>query len=121
VPACVNPPGDQYLAAAETERKQARRVPRAGYTLATETVPGSLLFTTVQLTTALSDPTQGDRWFSGRTPNSSFPHPTTFLGDYSGIGSDLSGGAVGLWTDMRNTVCFGVRCGAGEDAFFGHS
>jgi hypothetical protein len=86
-----------------------------GYTLATENRAGTLRFTTTQLTTTLSDPTMGDRWFSGRTPNPLFPHPTTFLGDYSGI---AAGGAA-LWTDMRNTACFTVRCGHGEDAFYG--
>jgi hypothetical protein len=87
-----------------------------GYTLATETKAGSLHFTTSQLTIVLSDPTMGDRWFSGRTPNPSFPHPTTFLGDYSGIFA--TSGVVALWTDMRNNVCFTTRCGQGEDAFY---
>ena len=86
-----------------------------GYTLATETSPGSLTFTTAQLTTTLSDPTMGDRWFSGRTPNPAFPHPTTFLGDYSGIAA--TSGVAALWTDMRLNVCLTTRCGAGEDAF----
>jgi hypothetical protein len=87
-----------------------------GYTLATETSPGTLTFLKTQLTTALSDPTKNTRWFSGITVNPSFPHPTTFLGDYSGI-SSLNGTAT-LWTDMRNNVCFGARCGSGEDAFY---
>jgi len=51
------------------------------------------------------------------TRDRSFPHPTTFLGDYSGIAA--TSGVVGLWADLRETVCFTVRCGAGEDAFFG--
>jgi hypothetical protein len=90
-----------------------------GYTLATETASGSLVFGFTQLTTALSDPTMGDRWFSGRTPNPAFPHPTTFLGDYSGIRDNpFTTGGVALWTDMRIDVCFGVRCGHGEDAFY---
>src|SRR5512143_309401 len=67
-----------------------------GYTLATEKSWGSLNFKTAQLTTSLSDPTQGTRWFSGRTPNPGFPHPTTFLGDYSGIAMMPGGGAVAL-------------------------
>jgi hypothetical protein len=87
-----------------------------GYTLATETSPGSLAFATTELTTTLSDPTKGDRWFSGITVNNAFPHPTRFLGDYSGIAGGA--GATALWTDLRNTVCFTVRCGAGEDAFY---
>ncbi len=90
-----------------------------GYTLATETTAGSLNFSTAQVTTKLSDPTSGDRWFSGTTPNAAFPHPTTFLGDYSGIAAVPGGGTATLWTDMRVDTCFTVRCGSGEDAFFG--
>lgn len=92
-----------------------------GYTLATEKTAGSLRFADTQLTTVLSDPTQGDRWFSGRTVNSAFPHPSAFIGDYSGIyaGSALSDGSVvALWTDMRNTASFTVRSGSSEDAYF---
>jgi hypothetical protein len=87
-----------------------------GYTLSTETSSGSLAFVATELTTTLSDPTQGDRWFSGVTVNSAFPHPTQFLGDYSGIAAAAS--VTALWTDFRNPVCFTVRCGAGEDAFY---
>jgi hypothetical protein len=85
-----------------------------GYTLATETAPGALTFALAQLTTALSDPTSNDRWFSGGSPN----HATTFLGDYSNIAATPSGGVVALWTDMRNTVFFPSRTGFGEDAYF---
>ncbi len=85
-----------------------------GYTLATETKAGSLKFTTTQLTTTLSDPTSGDRWFSGGVVNNA----TTFLGDYSNISATPSGGMVALWTDLRNSACFTVRCGSGEDAYF---
>ena len=88
-----------------------------GYTLASETSAGSLNFTFTQVTTTLSDPTQGDRWFSGLTVNSNFLHPSSFIGDYSGINVGANG-VVLLWTDMRNSVCFTTRCGAGEDAFF---
>jgi hypothetical protein len=87
-----------------------------GYTLATESSAGSLTFVTTQLTTALSDPTQGDRWFAGRTPNPAFPHPTTFLGDYSNIAA--TGQVYAYWTDMRLSVFFPSRTGFGEDAFF---
>jgi hypothetical protein len=90
-----------------------------GYTLATEKHPGPLKFSVMQVTTALSDPTHGDRWFSGTTVNSNFPHPSSFIGDYSGIA--VTSSAVALWTDMRLSVCFTVRCGSGEDAFFGSS
>jgi hypothetical protein len=71
-----------------------------------------------QLTTALSDPTQGDRWFSSRTPNTDFPNPSTFIGDYSGIAVDGTT-AYGYWTDMRVDAFFPNRTGHGEDAFFG--
>jgi len=93
---------------------------RYGYTLATETRAGSLRFSTTQLSTALSDPTQGDRWFSGRTPNPAYPHPTTFIGDYSGLATSGTS-VVALWTDLRDTVCFGGRCGHGEGAYFAAS
>ncbi len=88
-----------------------------GFTLATETSADSLKFNFAQVTTALSDPTKNDRWFSGTTVNSSFPHPTTFLGDYGNVGA-FSSGSVSYWTDMRLNTCFTVRCGAGEDAFY---
>jgi hypothetical protein len=90
-----------------------------GYTLASETAPGALSFTNLQMTTTLSDPTQGDRWFGGRTPNPAFPHPSTFVGDYSGIAVTPSGGIAALWTDMRNSVTYRGRTGSGEDAYFG--
>ncbi len=88
-----------------------------GYTLATETSSGSLTFNLAQMTSTLSDPTANTRWFSGRTPNPAFPHPTTFLGDYSGITSGVSN-VAGIWTDMRLNTCFAGRCGSGEDAFY---
>jgi hypothetical protein len=91
-----------------------------GYTLATETGPGTLDFATSQLTTVPSDPTKGDRWFA-RTVNASFPFATAFLGDYSNIATFGSGGGSGVvayWTDLRQNACFGARCGHGEDAFF---
>ena len=89
-----------------------------GYTVASETSSGSLNFTTAQLTAELSDPTQGDRWFAHVTVSPSFPLPTTFLGDYSGI-AILQGNVAGYWTDMRLNACFAGRCGSAEDAFFG--
>ncbi len=89
-----------------------------GYTLATETAPGSLTFTTTQVTTVLSNPTKNDRWFSGGPPpHVGFPHPTRFLGDYSGIAISPTG-VVTLWTDMRTSVSFAGRSGAGEDTFY---
>jgi hypothetical protein len=86
-----------------------------GYTLATETAPG--VFSTSQVTTHLSQPTKGDRWFAA-TVNPKFPYATQFLGDYSNIAATPSGGVVAYWTDMRNKACFAGRCGHGEDAYF---
>jgi hypothetical protein len=68
-----------------------------------------------QITTALSDPTTGDRRFA-TTVNPAFPFATTFLGDYSNIAALPSG--VAYWTDMRETACFAGRCGHSEDGFF---
>jgi len=88
-----------------------------GYSLATETTAGSLIFTTTQVTTALSDPTTGDRWFA-RNVNPAFPRATAFLGDYSNIAATADGGVVAYWTDMRNDVTFAGITRKGEDAFF---
>jgi hypothetical protein len=90
---------------------------RYGYTLKTEAAAGTLVFNTSQLTTTLSDPTSGDRWFA-TTLNANFRFATTFLGDYSNIAAVPSGGVVAYWTDMRQQACFGTRCGHGQDAFF---
>ena len=87
------------------------------YSLATETAPGALTFTTAQVTTVNSDPTTGDRWFAGNV-NAAFPFATSFLGDYSNIAATASGGVVAYWTDLRNDVTFGTRTGHGEDAYF---
>jgi hypothetical protein len=66
-----------------------------------------------------SDPTKDTRWFSGTTLDPDFPHPTAFLGDYANIavvpGTD---NVAAYWTDLRNNICFGGRCGTGQDAFF---
>jgi hypothetical protein len=127
-PVAILAPGDQFMPWASYGNDGKLRVGyfdrsydaanhKFGYTLATESAAGTLTFARTQLTTALSDPTSGDRWFSGRTPNPSFPHPTSFLGDYSGIDAS-QGFTASLWTDLRKTVCFTVRCGHGEDAFY---
>jgi BNR/Asp-box repeat len=91
-----------------------------GYTLATETSPG--VFSTVPVTTTLSDPTSHDRWFA-RNVNAGFPNATAFLGDYSNIAAvpGTSSGVVAYWTDLRVENCWpnGPGCGRhGEDAFF---
>jgi hypothetical protein len=88
-----------------------------GYTLATETGSGTLVFATTQLTTALSNPTTGNRWFAA-TVDPAFPFATTFLGDYSNIAATPSGGIVAYWTDLRLEACFAGICRKGQDAFF---
>ncbi len=91
-----------------------------GYSLATETAPGSLTFTTTQLSTGLSDPTTGDRWF-GRNVNPAFPHASAFIGDYSGIAATSDGGVIALWTDMTQPATFNNITRSGEYAFFAKS
>jgi hypothetical protein len=87
------------------------------YSVATETVRGSLAFSTTPVTSELSDPTTGDRWFARRI-NPAFPFATAFLGDYSNIAATSDGGVVAYWTDMRNDATFAGRTGHGEDAYF---
>jgi hypothetical protein len=89
-----------------------------GYTLASEKSPGQLNFSFQQVSTTLSDPTQGDRWF-GVTANPAFPFATRFLGDYGGIAAVPGQRVAAFWTDMRNSVTFGTRTGSGQDAYFG--
>jgi hypothetical protein len=86
-----------------------------GYTLASEKKPGSLNFTFQQVTTALSDPTQGDSFGFVVTANPNFPKATTFMGDYSGIAAVSPTLVAALWTDMRLQSVYG---GWNEDAFF---
>jgi hypothetical protein len=128
-PVAILSPGDQFMPWAAYDSAGKLRIGyfdrsydpanhMYGYTLATETTPGSLTFSYAQLTTAPSDPTQGDRWYSSLTVNPSFQNPTAFLGDYSGIATSPSGGVVALWTDMRLNTCFTGRCGTSEDAVF---
>jgi hypothetical protein len=89
-----------------------------GYSVATETGSGSAVFSTTQVTTALSDPTKNDRWFAA-TVNASFPRATSFLGDYSNIAILPSGAVAAYWTDMREDDCFAGLCAHGQDAYFG--
>jgi hypothetical protein len=128
-PTAITAPGDQFMPWGAYDTSGRLRIGyfnrsydpanhSYGFTVATESTPGSLSFTFTQASTALSDPTQGARWFSGFTPDPAFPHPTTFLGDYSGIAAHPNGGVVALWTDMRLNTCFGSRCGTSENAFF---
>ena len=109
--------GDGRLRVGYFDRSYDPANHKFGYTLAAEKRAGTLAFTTAQLTTALSDPTRDDRWFSGRTPNAAFPHPTSFLNDYNGI-DNTQGFTAALWTDLRNTVYFTERCGHDEDAMY---
>ena len=88
-----------------------------GFSLATESTAGSLVFTTKQVTTALSDPTTGDRWFA-RNVNPAFANATAFLGDYGNIAATADGGVVAYWTDMRTSATFAGITRSGEDAFF---
>ncbi len=124
-PAAIAAAGDQFMPWGAYDASGKLRVGyfdrsydpanhKYGFTLATETSGGSLSFGFKQLTTGLSDPTQGDRWFSGGVLHNA----TTFLGDYSGIAAKPGGGVAALWTDLRNTTCFTVRCGTSEDAVF---
>lgn len=86
-----------------------------GFTLATRS-GASYSFTPV--TTQLSDPTKNDRWFAA-TVNPAFPHATTFLGDYPGIGIvPRTTHVVEYWTDMRVPATFAGVTRQGEDAFF---
>jgi hypothetical protein len=88
-----------------------------GYTLASEPTPGSLNFSEQQVTTALSDPTQGDAFFQ-TTVNANFPNATTFIGDYSNIAITPNGVAA-FWTDMRlQATSPPPFTGWAEDAFF---
>jgi hypothetical protein len=88
-----------------------------GYTLASEQSKGQLNFTFQQLSTTLSDPTQGDRWFAVNV-NPAFPNATRFLGDYSGIATLPGRRVAALWTDLRNSVTFLGGTGHGQDAYF---
>ncbi|HJW22694.1 MAG TPA: hypothetical protein VJ506_09720 [Candidatus Limnocylindrales bacterium] len=75
-------------------------------------------WSTTLVSTVNSDPTSGDRWFSGGLGSLGFP--TTFLGDYSGIAIVPGTTSVAAyWTDMRNSVSFAGRSGSTEDAYFG--
>ncbi len=76
-----------------------------GQTLATSPA-GSTGFTANQVSTALSDPTTGDRWFR-ITVNPAFPGATLFIGDYTGMAYGPDGAAHPIWTDLRNDVTFG--------------
>ncbi len=131
VPTAIALPGDQFMPWAAFDSSGLLRIGffdrsydaanhEYGYTLATETSAGASTFSLSQVTTTLSNPTTNDRWFSGATLDTSFPHPSSFIGDYSNIAAlPDGGGVVAYWTDMRNLVTFAGRTGAGEDGYFG--
>ncbi|HKD93760.1 MAG TPA: sialidase family protein [Gaiellaceae bacterium] len=130
-PTAIELPGDQFMPWAAFDGSGTLRIGffdraydranhKYGYTIATETSPG--VFSTSQLSTALSDPTTNDRWFA-RNADSAFPNATGFLGDYSNIAAipGTASGVVAYWTDMRLQNCWNLApsCGrTGEDAFF---
>jgi hypothetical protein len=127
VPSAIQQPNDQFepwgaydakgrLQIGYYDRSYDPANHKYGYTLASEMGPGSLHFTLQQVTTALSDPTQGDAWFTV-TANTNFPNATRFLGDYSNIAISPNGVAA-LWTDMRLPSTTPGFPGSGEDAFF---
>jgi hypothetical protein len=87
------------------------------YAVASETSSGTLAFNSSAVSTVASDPTQGDRWFAA-TVNASFPHATSFLGDYSNNAATADGHVVAYWTDMRESACVAGTCRSGEDAYF---
>jgi hypothetical protein len=127
-PVALMLPGDQFMPWGAYDKDGRMRIGfydrqydianhQYGYTLATEISPTALAFDTTQITTMLSDPTMGARWFA-YSVNPLFPFATAFMGDYSNIAAVPSGGIVAYWTDMRQQACFGTRCGHGEDAFF---
>jgi hypothetical protein len=131
-PAALTLPGDQFMPWGAYDTSGRLRIGTFdrsadssnhtyNYSLATEVAAGSLTFGTAAVSTATSDPTQGDRWFSGVTANAAFPHPTTFLGDYSNIAATADGGVVAYWTDLRNDATFAGVTRKGEDAYFAKS
>jgi hypothetical protein len=127
-PAAIQQPNDQFqpwgaynasgrLQIGYYDRSYDPANHKYGYTLASEKAAGSLKFTFQQLTTQLSDPTQGDAFPFVVTVNSNFPKATTFMGDYSGIAVSPTGVGA-LWTDMRVPSSLPSFPGSSQDAFF---
>ena len=88
-----------------------------GFTLATETSTGTLTFNYAQVTTALSDPTQGNLYGPAATLNANFPNATTFLGDYSNIGI-AGNNVISYWTDLREDTALGGATGYAQEAYY---
>jgi hypothetical protein len=127
-PVAITAPGDQFQSWAAFDATGALRIGtfdrstdaanhKYDYSLSTYTGSGSAL---VPVSTQQSDPTQNDRWFAA-TANAAFPHATTFLGDYSGIGIvPGTTHVVAYWTDMRDPATFAGVTRQGEDAYFAY-
>ncbi len=126
-PSAIHEPNDQFMPWAAFDQGGRLRVgffdrsydpanDKYGYTLATELTPGSLTFSAVQLSTALSDPTR-DNTASRGTINPAFPNPAVSIGDYTAVAAGPSFIAA-LWTDLRETGCVNGRCGFRQDAYF---
>jgi hypothetical protein len=128
-PTAIQEPGDQFqpwaaynsvglLQIGYCDRSYDPANHQYGYTLASETAPGSLNFIFHQASTALSDPTQGSA-FHFTTANSNFPNAANFIGDYSGIANFSPTLVAASWTDMRLQSTFAPPfTGSSEDAFF---
>jgi hypothetical protein len=127
-PTAIQLPNDQFMPWAAYDnsgrlqigffdRSYDRANHEYGYTLASEKSKGQLDFTFQQVTTTLSDPTQGNRWFAVNV-NQAFPNASRFLGDYSGIATVPGLRVAALWTDMRKSVTFGTTTGSGQDTYF---
>ncbi len=126
-PSAIRQPNDQFMPWAAYDSRGRLRVgffdrapdpanQRYGYTLATELRPGSLTFSTAQLSTALSDPTR-DNTASRGTIDPAFPNPAVSIGDYTAVAAG-PGFIAALWTDLRETGCVSGRCGFRQDAYF---
>lgn len=126
-PTTIPAAGDQFMPAAVYDARGRLRIgyydrsydpanESYGYTLATETGKGTLRFSTTQVSTALSNPTQGTVGL-GFTVNDAFPNPAFGIGDYTAVA--LTPTSVdAFWTDMRRSVCQNGQCGSTEDAYF---
>ena len=128
-PAAIEYPGDQFMAWGAYDGQGRLRIGyydrsydpdnhEFGYTLATETQPGSLKFTNLQVTTELSNPTRrSEPFYRARTRDPDFPHPSSFIGDYTPVAATPTG-VVAYWTDLRRHACILDECGHGQDAYF---
>jgi hypothetical protein len=130
-PTAVSLPGDQFMPWGAFDASGTLRIGTFDrstdaanhmydYSLLTQTGPAAFARSTVS--TQQSDPTKNDRWFSSTTLNPAFPHPSSFIGDYSNIGVvPGTTHVVAYWTDMREQACFTGACGHGEDAYFAYA